>query len=222
MYYDGRLNDFNFIKLTGQTCKIDIFRDALKEFIPGRVIESSKKEKTVKDYKLICLDGALKYQNAQKIGLIAPEIKNDAPITPYKLVAYTHSGIETALIESSEQLTKSYGYISRNIDTESVALTLRDVNGKTLHEYALKTDARNFRPTTYAETAREYSDKIYQDDIDNIIDNEIKIFTFAFKDKWGFYVLPLARRGGALFVGEKQYLPFENDEWEINFFDGKK
>ncbi|MDR1067453.1 MAG: hypothetical protein LBL35_08525 [Clostridiales bacterium] len=222
MYFDGQLSGFNFIKLTGQTCKIDIFRDALKEFIPGRVIESSKKEKTVRDYKLICLDGALKYQNAQKIGLIAPEIKNAAPITPYKLIAFTHSGTETTLIERSERLTKTYGYASRNIDTESVKMTLLDADGKRVHEYILRTNARDFTPTTYEELTREYSEKIYQDDIDNIIDNEIKIFTFAFEDKWGFYALPIARRDGTLYVGQRQYLPFENDEWEINFFDGRK
>ncbi len=222
IYFQDELNNFNFIKLTGQTCKIDIFRDALKEFIPGRVIESSKKEKTVQDFKLTCLEGAVKYQSAQKIGLIAPTITNKAPITPYKLIAYTHTGAETIMISSLEQITKSYGFVSRNIDTESVELILRDADDKVLHKYALQTNIKNFKNTTYEETTMDYSEKIFQDDIDSIIDDEIKIFTFSLQDKWGFYVLPLARKNQTLLMGERKYFPFENDEWEINFFDGKK
>ena len=215
------LDQFNFIKLTGQTCKIDIFRDALKEFIPGRVIESSKKEKTVQDFKLTCLEGAVKYQNSQKIGLIAPTITNEAPITPYKLIAYTHSGVETIMISSLEQITKSYGFVSRTIGTENAELILKDGEDKILHKYPLVTKISGFRPTNYEETTAEFT-KILQDDIDNILDDEIKIFTFAFEDKWGFYVLPIARKEGQLLVGERKYYPFENDEWEMNFFDGRK
>lgn len=222
IYLNERLGDFNFIKLTGQTCKIDIFRDALKEFIPGRIIESSKKEKTVQDFKLTCLEGAIKYQSAQKIGLIAPSITNKAPVTPYKLIAYTHTGAETVMISILEQISKSYGFVSRNINTETVELILLNDDNKVLHKYTLQTNIKNFRQTTYEETSREYSEKIFQDDIDSIVDDEIKIFTFAFQDRWGFYVLPLARKNKVLLVGEKKYFPFENDEWEINFFDGRK
>jgi len=222
IYYSEGLDQFHFIKLMGQTCKIDIFRDALKEFIPGRVIESARKEKTVNDFKLTCLEGAIKYQNARVIGLIAPDIVNNAPITPYKLTAYTHSGAEVTMISSLKELPQSYGFVSRNIDTENMELILRNADGKVLHKYPLNTSRRYFRPTDYNETTEMFSEKIPQDDIDSIADNEIKIFTYAYEDKWGFYVLPLARAAGTLFMGENKYLPFENDEWEVNFFDGEK
>jgi hypothetical protein len=54
------------------------------------------------------------------------------------------------------------------------------------------------------------------------MDKHLKVFTFSFEDRWGFYVLPIARRGGVLMAGERSYHPFENDEWEMNFFDGRK
>lgn len=222
IYLTDEINDFNFIKLTGQTCKIDIFRDALKEFIPGRVIESSKKDKSVQDFKLTCLEGAIKYQNAQKIGTIAPYILNNAPIIPYKLIAHTHAGVEVILISHLKEITQSYGFISRNIYTESVELILKDVDDKVLHKYNLRTSIKEFRISDYNETSKDYSEKILQDDIDNILNDEIKIFTFAFEDKWGFYVLPIARQDGKLLMGKRTYFPFENDEWEVNFFDGRK
>ena len=220
------LNDFNMIKLTGQTCKIDIFRDALKEFIPGRIIETSKKEKTIDDFKLTCLEGAIKYQNSKAIGLIAPTFKNEAPITPYELIAHTYKGDEVVMISSLQELPKSQGSVSRNIGTESIVLTLRDSKQKALHNYALSFDATKFDITNYEQTTAEYIGRISQSDIDNIVGGEMKIFTYAYEDKWGFHVVPLARREGdaedVLLLGKDKYFAFENDEWEANFFDGKK
>ena len=43
LYHSGRIQDFSFIKLTGQSCKIDLFKDALKEFVPGRMIQFRKR-----------------------------------------------------------------------------------------------------------------------------------------------------------------------------------
>ena len=42
LYQSGRIQDFSFIKLTGQSCKIDLFKDALKEFVPGKWYSSGK------------------------------------------------------------------------------------------------------------------------------------------------------------------------------------
>lgn len=39
LYQEDKIRDFSFIKLTGQSCKIDTFRGALKEFIPGKMIQ---------------------------------------------------------------------------------------------------------------------------------------------------------------------------------------
>jgi len=222
LYDCGDLSYVNSIKLTGQTCKVDIFRDALKEFLEGKRIRSTKKERTVHDLKLTCLEGAAKYQNAKRIGLIAPTLINEAPVTPYRLTAHTHTGANVVLIESSEKITKSYGLVSRHIETESVELFLWDADGRSLHNYDLSTCIKGFAATDYVETGETYHNTIFQDDIDNIKDDEMKIFTFAFEDKWGFYVLPIARKNGGLLMGDKKYFPFENDEWELNFFDGSK
>lgn len=217
---EGGLQDFNFIKLTGQTCRIDIFKDALKEFIAGRVIQSARRTKGLQDYKLTCLEGAVKYQNAKNIGLIAPSIINNIPITPYKLIAYTHTGVEIIMMSSLEEITKTYGYVSRNIDTLDIELLLVDEENKFLYKYIINTDIYNFSETTYEETHKDYEGKIYQDDIDTIVNNEIKIFTYAYEDKWGFYVVSIARKDGVLLRSKDEYLSFENDEWELNFFNG--
>ena len=214
--------DFDFnnvpdIELTGQTCKIDVFRDALKEFIPGRILGSGKKGKTVLELKMTCLEGAIKYQSAKRIGLIAPQINNEAPFTTYKLIAYTHTEAEVVMIESSKRIDQKCGFVSRHIETENVELFLLDAENKQMHKYAVFTDFRQFARTNYED---EVISKEMQEDIDSIKDNEMKIFTFTLEDRWGFYVLAFARKNGQLLIGDKKYFPFENDEWEQNFFDG--
>lgn len=222
LYNDGRLYDFNFIKLTGQTCKIDLFRDALKEFIPGKIIETSKRGKTTNEFKLTCVEGAVKYENDRKTGLIRAEIINQVPIATYKLTAFNYKNEEITLISGVDKITKTYGFISKNINTEETEFFLKDSDNNIIHTYTLniKTDA--FSLSSYEEINTEYADRILQDDIDDIADSEIKIFTFAYKDKWGFYVLPVLRKEQKLYIGSKKYYPFEHDEWERNFFDGRK
>ena len=48
MYENGKLNRFSFIKLTGQYCKIYLFKDALKEFVHWILSHFRKRDKTDK------------------------------------------------------------------------------------------------------------------------------------------------------------------------------
>ncbi len=222
LYDDDLLQDYSFIKLTGQTSRIDLFRDAMKEYMAGKMIETAKSQKTAQHYKLSCVEGAIQYENAKKIGLIAPTLTDEVPITPYQLTAFTYNGTEVVMMSSFEKITKTYGFISKNIETETIDLLLKNQENVTLHIYQLILHYQQFEQTTYEQTSAEYADKILQDDIDNIADDEMKLFTFSYGDKWGFYTLPIARKEGQLLIGQKKYFPFESDEWESSFFDGTK
>ena len=71
IYQSGKLHDYSIIKLTGQSCRIDIFKEALKEFVPGRSIEFKQKredDEGVPDLKLACLKGVLRYLTSKKVG----------------------------------------------------------------------------------------------------------------------------------------------------------
>ncbi len=223
LYENGEIDNFDMIKLTGQTCKIDIFRDALKEFIAGRFIQANSSDKQLRNFKLGCLEGAIKYQNAHKIGKIAPTLVNESPITPYELVGYSHNDEEIVLMSNLSSLMTTYGYISKNIQTKLIELCLKNGDGNIIHRYEFLTDFRDYKLTTYAEIHSEYGDKIIQTEVDQIREREIKLFTLSYEDNWGFYVVPIARNNNdEVYIGEKVYYPFENDEWEVNYFDGEK
>ena len=78
-FYRTEIYRFSFIKLTGQSCKIDLFKDALKEFVPGRMIQFRKRANIDAgdvEVKMTCVDGALKYLRDRKYGLADIHLNN--------------------------------------------------------------------------------------------------------------------------------------------------
>lgn len=226
-YRNNTLSSYSIIKLTGQSCRIDIFREALKEFIPGRNIEfkyHGNDTTSITELKLACVKGAIQYVNASKIGYTNVSLAYCTPMIPYSVSGFTHENQEKMLIYSLDQ-EQRYGFLSRNKSISHLELFLKDGSGKLQHRYSYQNDYREYHPVLYEEIAEkyaEYAHYIIQDDTDDIVDTEVKFFVFAANDQWGFYLLPIAREGNQLFMGREEFYTFENDVWEVDFFDGTK
>ena len=224
-YRDGRLQDYSIIKLTGQSCRIDVFREALKEFVPGRAIEFRQKAEDsgkVPDLKLACLRGALRYLSARKSGLIEAKLTNHAPVVPYSVSAWTHTGREKMLISGYERLDQAQGSISRPLGAHEIEFHIRGGDGQLRHTAVYQNDFASYRPVLYEEIAAQFGDSIPQDDTDSIANGEAKWFVFAGDGSWGFDTVPVARLNEQLYMGRKQFNAFENDLSELDFFDGLK
>jgi hypothetical protein len=224
-YQEGRLQEYSIIKLTGQSCRIDVFREALKEFVPGRSIEFRQKSEDtgkVPDLKLSCLRGALRYLNAQKAGYIEASITNHAPVVPYSVTAFTHNRQEKVLIRNQERLSQVQGSVSKPIGVAEIEFYLKGSEGNIRHKYVYTNYAENYKPVLYQHIAEVYGKNIPQDDTDSIVNGEVKFFVFADKDNWGFHVVPVARRNERLYLGKKKFFAFENDLSELDYFDGWK
>lgn len=221
LYENDELYDYSLIKLTGQSCKVDIFRDALKEFIPGRIIEINKSKKETKEeyeLKLACLKGALKYLYDRNFGYADINIESKKPTLPYLLTAYTHTGEQKVLIKGKEV---NKGFISRFMDRILLKLYLKDSNDNVKYEYDYEFNEEELEKTE-AKTIGEKFPNINQHETDNIENNEIKFFVWEEEELWGFYVLAILRKDEELYIGKEQFFYFENDKWEQNFFDGLK
>ncbi len=91
-YENEQLQNYSILRLTGQSCRIDLFREALKEFIPGRMIESSGRNRPEAEehaLKLMCLDGAVKYMKDRRFGYADVTIVSEQPAFPYIVTAIT-------------------------------------------------------------------------------------------------------------------------------------
>ncbi|MNJ29773.1 hypothetical protein D3C77_243530 [compost metagenome] len=223
-YNTGRLSEYSIIKLTGQSCRIDVFREALKEFVPGRSIEFRQKpiEGRVPELKLACLRGAIRYLNARKSGVIEAKITNQAAVIPYSVTAYTHNGREVRLIQHLDRSDGAPGAISRPSEVAEVELFLRGSDGGVRQKYKYMNQPKAYTAMLYEDIAKRLDGRIPQDDTDSIMNGETKFFVFADHQAWGFQVFPIARQSEQLYVGEQVLFPFENDMSELDFFDGMK
>ncbi len=222
MYKSGETDGYSIIKLTGQSCKIGLFRDALKEFVPGKVIRfTGKGGKQAAGYglKMACVDGVLEYFRDKKYGYADTVIHTGVPALPYDITAFTHSGEEIILVHGSGR-EATYGMVSRNMEDLSLRLYLKDPDGRVRHEFVCQSPLGGFRETTYEELAAGHGGKIRQADTDDIVEREVRFFVWAEALEWEFHVLPVCRRDGKLAVGREERFPFEKDAWMRDYFDG--
>ncbi|MWC31373.1 molecular chaperone, partial [Paenibacillus sp. MMS18-CY102] len=225
LYQDGRLQRYSIIKLTGQSCRIDVFREALKEFVPGKSIEFRQKTEEsgrVPELKLACLRCAIRYLTASKAGYIEASVTNEAAAVPYAVTAFTHSGRERTLMSNLERTGGTHGTISRPIGATEVEFHLKGLDGAQRHTYVYQNKEESFKPVLYEEIAASYGAIIPQDETDSIANGEAKFFVSAGNSRWGFEVVPVARIGSQLQLGKKRFFAFEKDASELDFFDGMK
>ena len=223
LYESGDIEDYSIIKLTGQSCKIDLFRDSLKEFVPGRVIKSKRKSgdsSDCRELKMTCIDGALKYLRDKKYGYADVHIISQPPKLPYRLTGFTHNGEEINLIDGMAGI--SHGELSRNMDNLTLMLYLKDEDGSIRYNFTYTCTQAEFTPKTQEEIEAIYGEHIPQADTDTIIHREAKFFIWSEPKEWGFMIVPVYREGETLMLGKEKFQSFENDGWMNSFFDGTK
>ena len=224
LYIEDKIRDFSFIKLTGQSCKIDLFREALKEFIPGRMIQFKRRNREAAgdiDLKMSCVDGALKYMRDKRLGYAEVELRSDKPILPYTVSAHTHNGREVELVNGflREDETRS---VSRNLEDVTLQLFLKDTEGRVRYHFHFDCQPEAFKEVTYEDIQETHGQHIQQKETDSIINQEIRFFAWKRCEDWGYVIVPVYRKEEKLYLGVEQFYPFEHEGWIRNFFDGRK
>lgn len=224
MYENGRIGRFSFMKLTGQSCKIDLFKDALKEFVPGKMIQFRKKANTSNaDYelKMTCVDGALKYLRDKRYGLVDVRVDVADAVIPYQVTAFTHDGREVTLLNGTKDW-KQAGCISRNLEELTLQMYLKDGNGEERYRFQYLCRPEEFTLRTNEEIREIYGSFILQKETDTIVNGEVKFFVRAVQEEWGCQVVPVYRKRDELYLGRQAFYCFENDSWVNSFYDGLK
>ena len=220
-FEQGQLQEYEIIKLTGQSCKSRLFTEALKEYVPGKLIQSTKQEQDGAELKMCCLKGALAYFLNCKLGYMNVSRDYQVGSLPYEIHALTHENQEKILVHSLDP-EDHIGYISRFRIGNQLDLYLSDGQGRQLKTYYYEYDTSAFARTTQEEIDQLYGGTVIQEETDIIIEGEMKFFVWISKKRWGFIILPVLRDGELLYKGEETFFDFEDDTWELNFFDGKK
>lgn len=224
LYLEDKIRNFSFLKLTGQSCKIDIFREALKEFIPGRMIQFKRKSREMSgdiDLKMNCVDGALKFMRDKRLGYARIDLHSDKPMLPYTVSAFTHNGREVELINGfiREDETR---YVSRNLEDVTLQLLLKDTEGRVRYHFHFDCEPELFTEVTYEDIREIHGSNILQKETDSIVNREIRFFAWKRCQDWGYVIVPVCRKEEKLYLGKEQFYPFEHEGWVRNFFDGMK
>jgi len=217
----GELSMYEMIKMTGQSCKSALFTEALKQYVPGKIIQDTKRDNKGNELKMCCLEGALAYFLNCKLGYMKVNQTYQVGSLPYEIMAYTHDNEEKVLVKSLDP-ENHIGYISRFRIGSQLDLYLNDEYGKRLKTYYYEYDSAKFQKTTQEEIDQKYRGTVIQKETDTIVEGEMKFFVWVSKRNWGFIVLPVLRDGEQLYTNEEKFFDFEDDTWELNFFDGRK
>ncbi len=221
-YESGELYEYSVIKLSGQSCKIPLFNDILKEFVPGKLIDFKvRKNDNPYELKLNCLNGAIRYLNSTRFGDIKVELKNEIPKIPYSIFGIKYTGEEVLILETGQRIDKNIGYILKGSNTIELRLNLRNDEGKLKKEYVYINTPEDYEEKKASNIIDKFDGRIIQNDLDNIDNGISKYFVYSDDKSWGFYVQGVKREDDRLYLGKKKYCPFENNSNSISYFDGE-
>ena len=219
-YESGRLMDIDRIILSGQSSKIELFREVMKEYVAGRKAKTGGE--TGCERKFLCMDGAMAYQQDLRTGRIRTTISYEPARAPYSLTAqdYEMPGRQKTLLEKGTPMGEVYGYLSRPTGTEEILFHLKDglENEVSCISYAILEEERE--ETGYEELLSDYP-FIRQEDLDSMCNGELRLFIYGDYENWGFSVLEAAREANRLYTRPPGFVPFEPGAWETDFFDGR-
>lgn len=219
-YKEGLLFEYSLIKLSGQSTKISTFQEVLKEFVPGKMIEY--KELSHRDdyeLKLNCLDGAIKYLDYKRFGHIDVEIVNEVPLVPYSVWVEKYDGEKVEMIQTSRKADILIGQIDKKISAEELKIYVYTAEGELKKEMIYKNED-NYEEMDAQEILPEFTNIISQNDTDTIQNNTVRFFIYTDLNNWGFFVVPIQRKSDQLYLGRKEYFPYEDNLSENSYFDG--
>ncbi len=221
LYNDGTLNKYNTIKLSGQSANIDIFKNSLKEFLPGKKIRinHSTNEKP-ENLKLICIKGAIKYLHSLHCSDMEVCLENETENIPVDV--YVKSDNQNKLvINRSKGWTQKPEYkriTSNATEIEMYLSTPDEKDDKLCRFYCKDIEYCNIKVN---EIEKLTNGLVNQEYLDVLKEGRTYAIIYVNKNDWGFNVLPLKiSNEGEYLTGKVEFYSFETDVFQKTFFDG--
>lgn len=226
LYMTKTLDTYSQIKLSGQSSKINIFMDSLKEFLPGKKIKSGRinsKGTDAEELKLLCLKGTIMYLHALEMSNIEVSLRNETQNIPISVYIKTQNGEDKEMIKQGSDWKQRASKGRITTAGKVVYLYMRNGDKEIGEPYKYSCEDIEYKQTRFEEISKLSYGLIGQDDIDNLPADKRYFFVFLNKEKWGFDIMPIYRDGkGKLYIGAKEFCSFEMDILQESFFDGRK
>lgn len=238
------IDSFDYYKLSGQSCKISMFKELLKEYIPGRKLrpyaQKNDKDNHSESLKLECLEGCIKFikdQRGHELEIISniekPKIIYNVFIdnehgNVKKIFDCANLEPQNTLFEIFSPQANEMSFIVKNKDDaieKSFIMSLEDHYTDDSFDSAEKLVDVIMEDYAYE---KEYVTQVVSkmcDKTDDVNENAKVIFVLPSPDYYGATILLVHRRHSE--EGKTQYkllysmnVPFENPD--KTFFDGKR
>ena len=147
------LNGYDHVRFSGQSCKINLFQNLLKEFIPGHKLRTHTKQSMVKkhteDLKLKCINGSIAYIRDKETQVINPKIKIDVPTITYDVkISRANNTLENTLLKGTNLYNDNGNYISTNklnidefkVSNSNITVKILNTVGYTYEVYHFNTN----------------------------------------------------------------------------------
>ena len=239
-------NEYNAVVLSGQTSKINLYSELLKEFIPGKKLrealneadlnssENMTEEDTLK-LKLKCVEGAIVYFMDKEYGKIIPNIINENKKIHYRVkIDRSIDGKELWMYElnDEEQLTKINFQLFdiRSAGSAKFVIVSNDNNISKVYDYKFKgisdtfTTLDNIKEDIKKYISSDIADKLAEDlNSFSEYDNKKIILAIPDIDRYGFYIYDFNITNYKFTKPYIEFIYFEDYDSEANnFFNGTK
>lgn len=226
LYMNKTLDAYSQIKLSGQSSKINIFMDSLKEFLPGKKIKSGRinsKGTDAEELKLLCLRGAIMYLHALEMSNIEVSLRNETQNIPISVFIRTQNDEDKEMIRQGSDWTQPARKGRITSAGKVVYLYMRNADKEIGEPYKYVCENIKYSQTKFEDVKKLSFGLIGQNEIDNLPADKRYFFVYLNKEKWGFNIMPIYRDGsGKLYTGKAEFCSFEMDILQESFFDGRK
>ena len=112
------------------------------------------------------------------------------------------------------------GFIDKAISAMELKIYLHNAEGELKKEMVYKNEIEYIEEDA-EELIPKFNGVITQDDTDTIQNDTVRFFVYTDMSNWGFFVFPVQRSGDQLYLGKREYFPYEDNLNEISYFDGE-
>ena len=255
LFQDGRIDrgqkkieDFDYYKLSGQSCKISLFSELIKEYIPGRKLRpsavkganaESRERETSEDLKLDCIRGCIYYNKDQRRPEMNVRIRSSSPEIIYTVkVKGQYIGDRTLLDCNAPE---SIGMVVCPKNTREVPLVTIGRDGIVERKFVVSIWRPELDPNEWTEeeirkqleeiggihmrTAEQFIQNLRNTvEQDKSTEGENIIAVVPAKDAYGFYVMQIFTQYSQDHnLYKVLYCQYENfEDASKTFFDGRR
>lgn len=233
---------YDYYQLSGQSCKINLFNELLKEFIPGKKLRSKLKQEERDEnsvvLKLRCIVGSIHYMAHKEHGKCELDIAADMPKLIFRVYNYYdyEEGAGTPLFDL-ERRNAMFVYLTD--EQKYIDLLVERIDGGVTSKrtFVKETGRERFVKLTVADLKKNLKANTALQDVDSLVDKIEKVqkvegasqvdlaLALPSKDGYGFVLYRLIKVFGKenkvdYRLSQGQYVDYE--EYSDNFFDGRR